>query len=303
MAAMLTITPFLLLYAAAFHATTVDADFSFSYAQADKTLPPNVVQLNATSLKSDGTIWLTPDPNEQQLNKMDRKTGWLLYNVSFPWETNTTSFSTSFEFQFITSLDRAGDGMAFFISPQNTVPDHSLGMMMGLLPNDTYNVTDPSRHLFALEFDTYRNTGLDDPNNNHAGIDINSLISTVTVNLNSSSLHPDLNLYQNSSFMVWVDYYAATTSIELRMLNIDNMTLDTISRPLDPHLSLTHNLSTVFQSTRLFAGLSATTGDGSRSQSCAIHFWNFTLSMPYLLESDSSSTTNTNNNPDMLNSP
>ena len=81
------------------------------------------------------------------------------------------------------------------------------------------------------------------------------------------------------------------------------MTLDTISRPLDSHLSLTHDLSTVFQSTPLFVGLFATIGDGP-SQCCAIRFWNFTLSTPpYLLESDSSSTTNTNNNPDMLNSP
>ena len=284
----------MMIYTAAFHAAIVEADFRFSYAQADRTLPSNLVLQNNASLKSDGTVWLTPNPNEQLSSQMRLQEGWLLYNVSFPWETNTTSFSTSFEFQFITSLDGAGDGMAFFISPQNSVPDHSLGMMLGLLPNDTYNIIDPSRHLFALEFDTYRNTGLDDPNNNHAGIDINSLISTVTVNLNSSSLHPDLNLYQNSSFMVWVDYYAATTSIELRMLNINNMTHDTISRPLDPLLNLTHDLSTVFlDSPPLFVGISASTG--ASSQGCAIGLWNFTLSTPpHPSQSNSSNTTSNN---------
>ena len=279
MAAMLTILPFLLLYAPAFHGTIVEADFTFSYAQADKTLPSNLVQLNATSLKSDGTIWLTPDPNEQQPNEMDRQTGWLLYDDAFPWGGSTTSFSTAFHFQFITSPNTAGDGMAFFISPHNTIR------------NQTLVLFPPSHHFFAAGFDT---------NNSHAGFDINSFVSYPTVDISASSPHPDLDLYQNSSFMVWVDYYAANTSIELRMVNINNMTPDTISRPLDPLLNLTHDLYTMFHDSRaLFVGLSSPSG-GGHSQGCAIRLWNFTLSTPQdpsQSNSSSSSSSNTSNNP------
>ena len=279
-----TLTTLLLLlmmvYAAAFHAAIVEADFSFSYAQAGKTLPSNLVILNNASFKSDGTVWLTPDPREEQWDKMGGQTGWLLYNASFQWETNITSFSTSFQFQFITlapEVGHAGDGMAFFISPHSTVPDSSLGMMLGLTSNDSYNVTDPSRHLFAVEFDNYGNPELQDPNNNHAGIDINSLISNVTVHLDSSSGYPDLDLNKNSSFMVWVDYSAADSAIELRMVNT-NVTSHPITRPPDPLLRRTYNLSTVFLDSPLFVGLSATTGVSY--QGCAIFSWNFTLSNP-----------------------
>ena len=273
-AAMLTILPFLLLYAAAIHATTVDANLSFSYAQADKTLPPKLLRrYMADYPKPDGTVWLIPPASDQTPNQTMQKPGWLLYDYAFPWGGNTTSFSTAFHFQFITSPDTAADRIAFFISPHNT------------LLNYTSLLFRPSRYFFAAELDT---------NSSHAGFDMNSFIPYPTVDIGASSLRPDLDLYQNSSFMVWVDYYAANTSIELRMLNIDNMTSDVtiLSRPAHPLLNLTYDLSTMFKNTSLFFGLSASTG-GRPSLGCAIRFWNFTLSTPlHALESGSSIASN-----------
>ena len=85
MAVTPTILPFILLYAvaAAFHATTVDADVSFSYAQADKTLPPNLTRRYKGVLEPDGTVWLTPPPTEQQPNQTIQKPGWLLYDDTY----------------------------------------------------------------------------------------------------------------------------------------------------------------------------------------------------------------------------
>ena len=145
-----------------------------------------------------------------------QKPGCLLYDLPFTWETNTISFSTAFQFQFITSLARAGDGMAFFISPHNTLQNYT----MDFFPPS-------SHHLFAAEFEI---------NNNHTGFEF--IISFP--HPRASSTHPDLDLdlYANPSFMVWVDYYAATTSIELCMLNInklyDNDTRYHISAPRFP---------------------------------------------------------------------
>ena len=262
-AAMLTILPFLLLYAAAvaFHATTVDANLSFSYAQADKTLPPKLLRrYMADYPKPDGTVWIIPPANDQKPNQTIEKPGWLLYDYAFPWGGNTTSFSTAFHFQFITSPpDTAADRIAFFISPHNTLLNYTLVLFR------------PSHHSFAAELDT---------NSSRAGFDMNSFVPYPTVDIGASSLRPDLDLYQNSSFMVWVDYYAANTSIELRMLNASNMTSHPITRPLDPLLKLTYDLSAVFlDSPPLFVGLSASTG--LSYQGCAIFSWDFSLTTPH----------------------
>ena len=202
---------------------------------------------------------------------MNLHAGWLLYDVSFPWDTNITSFITSFEFPVITLANKegyGGEGMAFFISLHNTVPNHNDGIMLGLTSNDTYSVTDPSHHLFFFKFDTFQNTLLNDPNRNHTGIDINSLTSDVTFYFTTSSLCLDVGHYKNSSFMVWVDYFAAL--VEVWMVKTNHMKSDTILSLLaDPLLNVTYDLSTVFfDSPPLFVVLSATTSESY--QCCAI---------------------------------
>ena len=159
------------------------------------------------------------------------------------------------------------------------------------IANGTANATDPSLHLFAVEFDTYQNDRLKDPNNNHVGIDINSLVSTAYVSTNSSAL----DLYQNSSFMAWVDYYASNTSIEVRMINISGSSSSSVvTPPLQPLLSLNYDLSTLFLDSDMFVGLSATTG--ANYQGCAIFSWNFSLSTTVNSRPPSSSSGSSNSN-------
>jgi hypothetical protein len=254
-----------------------------------------------TTIGSNKIYWLTPDPREQQKAQMNQLIGRLVYNTPLGALGNITSLASivsmesTFKFQFITppiETNTGGDGMTFFISPARSIPAKSSGGGLGIINEATGNATNSSLHLFAVEFDTYKNPPFTDPNNNHVGIDINSLVSVVTASIGpDSSLQSDLDLYSNSSFLVWIDYYSANLSIEVRMITAETTSSSSSSppppsssfsdviRPPDPLLILTHNLSALLGDPGLdmFVGLSATTGNNF--QGCAIYSWDFALTV------------------------
>ncbi|KAI3514225.1 hypothetical protein L1887_12544 [Cichorium endivia] len=96
---------------------------------------------------------------------------------------STVSFSTRFTFTVITPIPPclAGDGIAFLIaSDPNSLPhiDGYLG-----LPDS------PASHpFFAIEFDTTFNPGVGDINDNHVGIDMDSIISVASIDLLSEGI-------------------------------------------------------------------------------------------------------------------
>nr|CAB3470378.1 unnamed protein product [Digitaria exilis] len=86
------------------------------------------------------------------------------------------SFSVSFVFGILSSFgDIRGHGFAFFISPSEdfteAFPIQFLGLFNSLNNGSSYN------HIIAIEFDTIQNIEFADIDNNHVGIDINSLNS------------------------------------------------------------------------------------------------------------------------------
>ena len=86
------------------------------------------------------------------------------------------SFSLSFVFGILSSFgDIRGHGFAFFISPSKDFTDAYSIQFLGLF-NSTNNGS-LSNHIFAIELDTIQNTEFGDIDNNHVGIDINSLNS------------------------------------------------------------------------------------------------------------------------------
>jgi hypothetical protein len=203
-----------------------------------------------TTIGSNKIYWLTPDPREQQTDQMNQLVGRLVYNTPLGVLRNITSLASivsmesTFKFQFITppvETNSGGDGMAFFISPSRSIPTNSSGGGLGIINDATGNAIDSSLHLFAVEFDTFQNPLFKDPGNNHVGIDIDSLVSVVT----ASSRQSDLDLYSNSSFLVWVNYYSANLSIEVRMIKAKTTSslFSDVVRPPDPLLILTCNLS------------------------------------------------------------
>ncbi|KAI5064807.1 hypothetical protein GOP47_0019502 [Adiantum capillus-veneris] len=113
------------------------------------------------------------------------------------------SFNTSFMFRMSAGLANSpayrGDGIAFFVSP--AAPDAALpapplpttkGLFGGLFGNSS--VLSPSHMhmkqkgpiIFAVELDSSQESW--DPNDNHVGIDIGSVVSSYTESLNLSGI-------------------------------------------------------------------------------------------------------------------
>ena len=176
-----TSTILLLLVYASLQATFVDGadtnvnvtavEYMFTYDPANDMPHPKLTRLGNTALRN-GTLWLTPDPRVEQQSEMYGNAAWLVSAAPLTLLTNITSFHTSFQFQFITpsGTSGVGDGMTFFISPYHTIPEKSGGGFFGIA-NGTYM----DAHLFAVEFDTFRNSY--DPSASHIGINVNTVVS------------------------------------------------------------------------------------------------------------------------------
>ncbi|XP_045819342.1 L-type lectin-domain containing receptor kinase IX.1-like [Trifolium pratense] len=94
---------------------------------------------------------------------------------------NLTDFTSHFTFT-INSKNRRhyGDGMAFFLAPSGSkMPNATKGRSMGLTLDDRAMNSTQTNPFVAVEFDIYKNSF--DPPLEHAGIDINSMISIANV--------------------------------------------------------------------------------------------------------------------------
>ncbi|MBA0782670.1 hypothetical protein Gotri_000520 [Gossypium trilobum] len=132
---------------------------------------------------------------------------------------NLAGFTTHFTFsiQAQTNITPA-DGLAFFVASLEyhvpDVPDGSgIGLATGtLLFNSTENP------FVAVEFDTYHNDW--DPENNHVGIDINSVVSNKTIEWYSGGLDGEI-------IDVWISYSASSKILQVSFTGFgeDNTTI------------------------------------------------------------------------------
>ncbi|KAJ3706089.1 hypothetical protein LUZ61_009794 [Rhynchospora tenuis] len=183
----------------------------------------------------------------------------------------TSSFSTTFVFAIISEyLDLSGHGIAFFISPSKNLSSALPSQYLGLL--NIQNNGNLTNHIFAVELDTIYNSEFKDINDNHVGIDINSLKSSQSdfagYYADVSGAFQNLSLYSRKAMQVWVEYDSQETQI--------NVTLSPIgkSKPIKPLLSYTYNLSTVLNDS-MYVGFSASTGSVHTSH--YILGWSFKL--------------------------
>ena len=99
----------------------------------------------------------------------------------FPIKFNTSSsqslsFSTNFVFAIVPGLGYSGgDGLAFVISPSMDFSGAVSGSYLGLF--NISNNGPSTNHILAFELDTVQHPAFQDIDDNHVGIDVNSLIS------------------------------------------------------------------------------------------------------------------------------
>ncbi|CAA7033713.1 unnamed protein product [Microthlaspi erraticum] len=190
-----------------------------------------------------------------------QQTGQAFYarSIRFKDSPNGTvsSFSTTFVFAIGTQIPPpplSGHGLAFVVAPYFGIQSGTPSQYLGLF-NVTSNGND-TNHVFAVEFDTIQSAEFDDPDDNHVGIDINSLIS---INSSSAGYWNETNQFNNLSLIsgapmqVWVDYDGLTHKIDVTMAPFNE------SKPSRPLVSAVRDLSSVIQQ-EMFVGFSSATG-------------------------------------------
>ncbi|XP_010675950.2 probable L-type lectin-domain containing receptor kinase S.7 [Beta vulgaris subsp. vulgaris] len=204
--------------------------------------PRNFTLLGDSYLKN-GVVGLT-----REVTVPTTSSGSIIYNNPIPFydsETNiTASFSAKFSFSVsnVNPTSSSGDGLAFFLSPDNQTLG-SPGGYLGLV-----NSTELTKNRFiAIEFDTKLDPFLNDPNDNHVGFDVNSLISIKTTNVVSKGI----DLKSGDLINVWVDYKNEEKLVEIYMGYSS-------TRPLNPVLEVEIDLSEYLKE-YMYVGFSGST--------------------------------------------
>nr|AKV93696.1 clade XI lectin receptor kinase [Nicotiana benthamiana] len=236
----------------------------FTYTRFNQ--PNNNMTLSGVAkISQNGFIQLT--------NETSRLMGHAFYSSPFQFKNSATgtafSFSTCFALSIVPEYPKlGGHGLAFTISQSNDLSTALPSQYLGLL--NATDVGNFSNHIFAVEFDTVQDFEFGDINDNHVGVNINSLrsdISAAAAYFDDDLVKQDLNLKCGKVILAWVEYDSVK--------NLVNVTLSRSSlKPKLPLLSYHVDLSP-FLKGNMYVGFSASTG--LLASSHYIFGWSFKL--------------------------
>ncbi|KAG9454596.1 hypothetical protein H6P81_007500 [Aristolochia fimbriata] len=235
----------------------------------------NLTTDGAANITGNGLLRLTPAEYSQIGHAFYPKP--LSFNNSTNTSTgnNTFSFSTTFVFAIVSnSGDDSGTGFAFLMSPsKHLIQSVRSGAYLGLFSPS--NNGDPSNRIAAIEFDTVFNKEIGDIDDNHVGIDINSLNSS---NASPAGYYGDdedggliirnVSLASGRRFQAWVEYDGVQ-----KQLNVTVAPLQ-VPKPKRPLLSSKIDLSSVIEEYPVYVGFSASTAT-HRLSSHYVLGWSF----------------------------
>uniref|UniRef100_A0ACD5TYD0 Uncharacterized protein n=1 Tax=Avena sativa TaxID=4498 RepID=A0ACD5TYD0_AVESA len=227
------------------------------------------------NLTLDGNAMVTPD-GLLELTNDTVNLGHAFYPTPLKLPNNSAveSFSLSFVFAIISVHEGiSADGMAFFIAPTKNL-SNTWAQYMGLL--NSGNNGNASNHMFALELDTTQNQEFQDIDNNHVGINVNSLSSFQAYPAGyyddkAAGSFNNLTLISGKAMQVWADYDGESTQINVFLAPLGS------AKPVRPLLASPYNLSTVLGDSS-YIGFSATTGAIS-TKHCVLG-WSFAMNGP-----------------------
>ncbi|MBA0771247.1 hypothetical protein Gotri_019735, partial [Gossypium trilobum] len=177
--------------------------------------------------------------------------------IQFKNSTNGSvfSFSTTFIFAIVPEYPTlSGHGIAFVISPNNRIPGALPYQYLGLF--NSSNNGDSSNHIVAVELDTVMSLEFDDIDDNHVGIDINSLVSVASA---SAGYFTDegkfiyVSLLSGDPMQIWIEYNGVEMQLNVTLYPIN------LPRPKTPLLSLKKDLSPYMYDS-MYVGFSSSTG-------------------------------------------
>ncbi|XP_030924332.1 L-type lectin-domain containing receptor kinase IV.1-like isoform X1 [Quercus lobata] len=203
------------------------------------------------TITSNGLLELTNDTRQQK--------GHAFYPtpISFKNSLNDIafSFSTTFVFAIVSEYPTlSGHGIAFVIAPTRGLPGSLPSQYLGLF-NETNN-GNSTNHVVAIELDTIQSHEFNDINDNHVGVDINSLDSANSTSAGyyaNSGGFMNLTLISGHPMQVWVEYDGVKKQISVTLAPIN------VDKPKIPLLSLSRDLSPIINKT-MYVGFSSSTG-------------------------------------------
>ncbi|MBA0626830.1 hypothetical protein Godav_004423 [Gossypium davidsonii] len=206
--------------------------------------------------------------------------GRALYSSKIPTKNPNSShvlpFSTSFIFSMAPSRNKdtlPGHGLVFIFTPNTGINGTTASQNLGLF--NLSNNGDPTNHVFGVEFDVFANQEFDDIDDNHVGIDINSLTSTTShtagyysdFNEDGDQGFEKLKLNNGKNYQVWIDYEDSVINVTMAPVGV--------KRPKRPLLNVPLNLSDVLVD-EMYVGFTSSTG--RLVQSHRILSWSFSNS-------------------------
>ena len=186
---------------------------SFNFSNFDQNSLEEIY-FQGDAFSSDGALQLTRNQFPYH-PVLDRSVGRASYAKSvLLWDNNTrrlTDFTTHFSFIMNSTKPRSADGISFFIAPfESQIPPHSNLGLLALFSSEKALDTSANR-IVAVEFDIHKNPW--DPNSNHVGIDVNSIMS-VTWNYTS--------MEDGRLANAWVNYNSTSQSLNVFLTYADN---------------------------------------------------------------------------------
>ncbi|PNT61712.1 hypothetical protein BRADI_5g19392v3, partial [Brachypodium distachyon] len=181
------------------------------------------------------------------------------------WNSKRTAV-TSFRTEFVLNIlpwdkNIAGEGLAFILTNNPSLPKNSSGQWLGVCNNQTDGSVE--NRIIAFEFDTRKNYE-DDLDNNHFGIDFNSIKSVRQQSLSNQSI------LLSSGSDVWVEIKYNGRSMLFQATLIQYSTSGQYFSQVSAYI----NLSALLLDEDIYLGFAGSTG--AFTQLNQIKSWNFT---------------------------
>lgn len=230
-----------------------------NFNMLNSTMSSNALQVTLDTINSDPRYSLANISGRALLKRSFR-----LYR-----RNKTASFKSSFVFNIQPKNGSFGEGLAFIITSADYLPDNSYGEWLGLF-NASTNGSSSSKVL-AVEFDTRKSPGTNDPDDNHVGINVNginsiNLTSLYLVNLTGN--YDYNNSQTNYDVQASIQYDGQTKKLDVFVAKKND------TMPTNPVVSSIIDLSTILDQEAYF-GFSASTGVDTELN--CVKSWNFTI--------------------------
>ncbi|KAG2534188.1 L-type lectin-domain containing receptor kinase SIT2-like [Panicum virgatum] len=228
----------------------------------------NLTASGAAVVTSSGLLRLTNETNEVL--------GYGFYPAPLRFKDASTGAPLSFSTTFVVAIlprypDAHGHGLAFALAPSATVPGAMVGKNLSLF-NTSNHLGNGRSEVVAVELDTAMDEEFSDVNDNHVGVDVNSLKSNCSKPVGyvdaATGGTTDLSLVSGDPLQVWIEYDGASKRLEVTVAPAG------APRPAVPLVSCTVNLSPVVAD-GTYVGFSA--ANGAASSSHYVLGWSFRL--------------------------